>query len=35
VLVDASTNFDNASPDIFDALVGELYPDQVTLPTGR
>ena len=35
VLVNSSTNFDNASLDIFNALLGELYPDQVTLPTGR
>jgi D-alanyl-D-alanine carboxypeptidase len=35
VLVNASTNFDNASLDIFNALLGELYPDQITLSTGR
>ena len=35
VLVNASTNFDNASLDIFNALLGELFPEQVTLPTGR
>jgi len=35
VLVNSSTNFDNASLDIFNALLGELFPEQVTLPTGR
>jgi D-alanyl-D-alanine carboxypeptidase len=35
VLVNSGTNFDNASIDIFNALLGELYPAQVTLPTGR
>ena len=35
VLVNSGTNFDNASIDIFHALLGELFPEQVTLPTGR
>lgn len=35
VVVNASSNFDNASLDIYNALVAVLYPDQVTLPTGR
>lgn len=35
VLVNASSNFDNASLDIYNALLGDLYPDQVTKPTGR
>ena len=35
VLVNSGSNFDNASIDIFNALLGELFPEQVTLPTGR
>ncbi len=35
VLVNASSNFDNAALDIYNALLGDLYPDEVTLPTGR
>jgi hypothetical protein len=35
VVVNASSNFDNASVDIYNALVGVLYPDQVVWPTGR
>ena len=35
VVVNASSNFDNASLYIYNALVAVLYPDQVTLPTGR
>ena len=35
VLVNASSNFDNASLDIYNALLRDLYPDQVTKPTGR
>jgi D-alanyl-D-alanine carboxypeptidase len=35
VLVNASSNFDNASLDIYNALLGDLYPDQITKPTGR
>ena len=35
VLVGSSTNFDNATCDILNALLGELFTEQVTLPTGR
>jgi hypothetical protein len=35
VLVNPSSHFDNASLDIYSALLGEPYPDQVTKPTGR